>query len=628
MSRALACLPIGAALSVAALLRLWNLGQNGYSREYYAAAVLSMLDSWHNTFFNSFDPGGFVSLDKPPVAIWVQALYAKFLGFSALNSLLPQVALGLLAVILVYFLVRRTFGELPAGLAALFLALTPASVAVDRSNNTESCLIVVLLLAAWLAMRAAESGRLLYLCGAMLMLGIGFNIKMAAALIIAPAFAIVFFLYNRQISFLRHVKYQAIAGSLMVALALSWAVAFDLTPADKRPYAGSTKHNSMLELALLHNGAARFTHAVHVETKSEKPRPVLYDESPTGPSRLFRAVQAGQAAWLLPFALLGIYVSLFWRDATRVQQIAIAIWTGWLVSYWIVFSAAGGPFHTYYLAALAPPLAALAAIGASEVWRRYKDASIAVWIPIAAIISTMLWQAWIFSGQTLLQAPSWLNWIAAGAAVVVLLSALPILARKALAIAPAVALAALLSLPLLASLSVVFVRPNVAAPVATLAAYFDHEQFDALRANPRRAEPAREKLIAFLKEQRRGEKFLVAVENALLAGPIIVATGEPVAALGGYLGNDPILTPEALAKLGQSGALRFVMIGGFTLSKRDSPSEIALREWVQKNAARVDPKLWSLAPNRAGQPFQLRVGGALVEFVFPELYDLRSLRSR
>ena len=35
---------------------------------------------------------------------------------------------------------------------------------------------------------------------------------------------------------------------------------FDLTPASQRPYAGSTQGNSMIELALQHNGLERFVH--------------------------------------------------------------------------------------------------------------------------------------------------------------------------------------------------------------------------------------------------------------------------------------------------------------------------------------------------------------------------------
>src|SRR5262249_10958336 len=61
-------------------LRLWRLGQNGYGTEYYSAGIRSMMDSPHNFLFNSFDPAGFVSLDKPPVALWIQVASVKAAG--------------------------------------------------------------------------------------------------------------------------------------------------------------------------------------------------------------------------------------------------------------------------------------------------------------------------------------------------------------------------------------------------------------------------------------------------------------------------------------------------------------------------------------------------------------------
>lgn len=51
---------------VAAFCDFFQLQRNGYANLYYAAAVRSMLESWHNFFFVSFDPGGFVTVDKPP----------------------------------------------------------------------------------------------------------------------------------------------------------------------------------------------------------------------------------------------------------------------------------------------------------------------------------------------------------------------------------------------------------------------------------------------------------------------------------------------------------------------------------------------------------------------------------
>jgi 4-amino-4-deoxy-L-arabinose transferase-like glycosyltransferase len=613
----------GAVLTLAAALRLFYLGQNGYSREYYAAAVRSMLESWHNTFFNSFDPGGFVSLDKPPVGIWIQALFAKLFGFSAINSLLPQVVLGLAAILLVYILVRRVFGEAAALLAAAALAVSPANVAVDRSNNLESCLIVVLLMALWFAMRAAETGRLRHLAAAMLMIGIGFNVKMAAALVIAPPIALVFFLFNRQHSLQRHVVYLSVAGAAMIAVALSWIVAFDLTPADKRPYAGSTSGNSMIELALKHNGSDRFRSptAAADPARSQQPQPELYDTSPVGPLRLFRALQAGQFAWLLPLAVAAVLLA--WTNASREQRIALSLWCGWLASYWIVFSTAGGPFHTYYLAALAPPVAALAGIGAVEAWSRIKAGNHAVFLTV--ILLTLLWQGWLFAGQTGYGAPVWLSVLASAAAGLAVVCAIFVFRahqakRAALA---ALSFSALLALPLLAALSVVLIRPNTIAPVATLAEFSGSQQNDAARADPRRRDLARAKLVAFLNENRGPEKFIVAVENALNAAPIIIATGAPVMTMGGYLGTDPILTPQKLALLRAQGVVRFAMIGGLSLTKRDKPQEAALHDWVRENGTRVDPGLWSTAPELAGKSFNIRLGGALTQMVFPEVYDLR-----
>ena len=148
---------LGGVMALGLGLRIWRLDQNGFGTEYYSAGVRSMLDSPHNFLFNSFDPAGFVSLDKPPIALWVQVASAKLLGFSSLSVLLPQVLEGLASIALVYHVVARRFGEAAGLLAALFLALTPISVVIDRSSNTDSCLVLVLLLAAWALSVAAET---------------------------------------------------------------------------------------------------------------------------------------------------------------------------------------------------------------------------------------------------------------------------------------------------------------------------------------------------------------------------------------------------------------------------------------------------------------------------------------
>ncbi len=141
-------------LAAAAFLDFYRLEQNGYANDYYSGAVRSMVSSWHNFFFVSFDPGGLVSVDKPPLALWVQALSAKIFGYSGWAILLPEALAGVAAVWLLYLLVARVFGRVAGLTAALALALSPVSVAVNRDNNPDALLALLLIAAAYVGVRA------------------------------------------------------------------------------------------------------------------------------------------------------------------------------------------------------------------------------------------------------------------------------------------------------------------------------------------------------------------------------------------------------------------------------------------------------------------------------------------
>ena len=192
-------------LVTAAVLRGWHLGASGFITPYYLAGVRSMMVSWHNFFFNAFDPAGFLSVDKPPVAFWIQTGSAEFFGFGAISALLPQLVEGVVSIAVLYYLVRRVFGTAAGLFAALFLALTPIDVAVDRSNNTEPCLVLMLLLAAWALSRAVETGKAPLLLLAAGLVGIGFNTKMLMAFGTVPVF-ILLYLVGAHIPLLRRVR--------------------------------------------------------------------------------------------------------------------------------------------------------------------------------------------------------------------------------------------------------------------------------------------------------------------------------------------------------------------------------------------------------------------------------------
>jgi 4-amino-4-deoxy-L-arabinose transferase-like glycosyltransferase len=163
---------------LAAFCDFFQLQRNGYANLYYAATVRSMLESWHNFFFVSFDPGGFVSVDKPALGFWIQAASAKIFGFSGFSILLPEALAGVGSVLLLYVLVRRIFGPVAGLLAALFLAITPISVVTNRNNTIDSLLVLTVLLAAYAVSRAVERGSLRWLLLGAVFVGLGFNIKM------------------------------------------------------------------------------------------------------------------------------------------------------------------------------------------------------------------------------------------------------------------------------------------------------------------------------------------------------------------------------------------------------------------------------------------------------------------
>ncbi len=185
---------LGIVMLVSLFMNFYQLGQNGFGNLYYAAGVRSMLDSWHNFFFVSFDPGGFVTIDKPPLGFWLQVLSAKLFGFTAFSVYLPQALAGVLSVFLLYHLVRRHFGVVAGLLAALALAISPISVVTNRNNTIDSTLVLVMLLGAWTVMRAAETGKWRWLLLTAVLVGLGFNIKMLEAYLVVPVYALLYLL--------------------------------------------------------------------------------------------------------------------------------------------------------------------------------------------------------------------------------------------------------------------------------------------------------------------------------------------------------------------------------------------------------------------------------------------------
>ena len=614
---------LGAVLLLSLVMNFYQLGQNGYGNLYYAAGVKSMADSWHNFFFVSFDPGGFVTIDKPPLGFWLQALSTKAFGFTAFSIFFPQAVCGVLAVLLLYVLVRRHFGEIAGLVAALALAVSPISVVTNRNNTIDGTLALALLLAAWAVIRAAETGKLRWLLLSGVFVGLGFNIKMAEAYLVVPALVMTYLLCAPRTVWTR-IWHLALFTLVVFALSLSWLLAVDLTPTAQRPYVGSTQNNSELNLAFGYNGLNRlriggngfggnrgaFVQPATPNTNRAgqngtapaggnaggpgnqannfQPQ-VIFESGAPGLLRLFSASLGGQIAWLLPFALLAI-LALAWQRRFNFQhdhqQLGLVLWGVWLLTMATFFTLYGS-FHQYYMTEMAPGLCALVGIGLVIMWQDYRNKGWRGWLLPLALGVTAAAQLSMLTSY-----PAWSLWLSP---LIAGLTALTIVALVVLRLRPqlnlfrivapiatiaiSIGMFALLLAPTIWAGYSVILNTESSAPAAGPAAQGGNAGFafagrggTTRRAgNPRGGQngfagffggsaQTDPALISYLEAHQGAAKFLVATPNANTAAPIILATNKPVMAMGGFLGSDPILTSSDLQTMVSQGTVRFFLI--------------------------------------------------------------------
>jgi 4-amino-4-deoxy-L-arabinose transferase-like glycosyltransferase len=282
----------------AAVLRLIHIGQVPPD-PFYDAAVKSMTLSWHNFFFGAFEPGGSVSIDKPPVDLWLQVASVKLVGFSNTSLKLPEALAGTLAVPLLFGVVRRMWST-PAGLAAAVAqAVLPIEVITSRSDTMDGVMMALIVLALYLIVRANECGSSAWLLAGAAALGIAFDVKLLESLVALPGLAVLAYLGlpGRR----RRRLLQLLAASVVyVAVALAWLGATLLAPAHDRPYAIGSTNGSAWNAAFVFNGTDRLAgksiepqtvyqpgHHYPQATQSERDHiPIV----PTSPTRLFARI--------------------------------------------------------------------------------------------------------------------------------------------------------------------------------------------------------------------------------------------------------------------------------------------------------------------------------------------------
>ncbi|WFR65627.1 glycosyltransferase family 39 protein [Paenibacillus amylolyticus] len=243
---------------LAAFLNGYGIWNDQYANSYYTTAVGSMLSNFHNFFYASLDSAGSVTVDKPPVVFWIQTAFAYVFGLHGWSVILPQVLAGIGSVLLIYFMVKPTYGLAAARISALAMATVPVVAAVSRTNNIDSMLVFTLLLGSWFLFKGSKQGSAWRILVAFGLIGLAFNMKMLQAYMILPAFYL-FYLLAFQAKWRRKIILLIGSTAILAVVSLSWAVTVDSIPEDERPYIGSSETNSVMELAFGYNGLARLT---------------------------------------------------------------------------------------------------------------------------------------------------------------------------------------------------------------------------------------------------------------------------------------------------------------------------------------------------------------------------------
>ncbi|MDS9999358.1 glycosyltransferase family 39 protein [Listeria cossartiae subsp. cayugensis] len=624
---------------------IWN---DDTVNPYYTAAVTSMVQNFHNFFYGAFDPAGFITVDKPPVALWLQAISALIFGVHGWSVILPQALAGVGSVILLYVLVKPRFGAWAARITALIMALTPIAVAVTRTNNMDAILVFILLLATYFLFKAVNRAKFGWLLLAFGLIGVGFNVKMLQAFMVVPAFLLFYFIAVK-LSWRKKLIQLVIALILMLGVSVSWAVVVDQTAASERPYVGSSQTNSVLELAFGYNGMERLlgqetgtgSSASNMEiggppsnnstdsSNATPPTPPsgnmqggadgggtppqgnngtpptggpgnttnggtgskmtgstgMFGTGNAGPLRLFQTALGDQISWFLPLAIIGM-LAIFLAYRNENKRIYQLNSKQKEMVFWAVWLI---------------PVAGFFSV--AGFFHHYYLIMLAP--PIAVLSGAGLvalfrlyrhkdnWQKFLL--------PTTLTLTGALQAFFVA-SYLPILAAVIgiAALAVSIALIAIRQshTKLAAKITAVALAILLTAPTYwSLTPLLYGGNSSLPEAGPQLKQSSGggfadasvdSGLISYLQKNNTGETYLFGTTDATTAGPYIIKTKEAVMALGGFNGTDPTLTVKQLKQMIKSGEIKY-----FYLPSNSKASDSDVVKWIQENGTEIDQSEWS-----------------------------------
>lgn len=578
-----------ALLTATAVAYLWNITVNGMGNEFYAAAVQAGSANWEAWLFGSLDPNNFITVDKPPVSQWVMALSGQLFGFSSASMLIPEALMAVGSVALLYGAVRRISGPRAGLLAGAALALMPVTALMFRFNNPDAVMVLLMTAAAYCAVRALGQNGARWMALAGVALGFAFLAKMLEGLMVMPAIGLVY-LVAAPCALRRRLTH--LLGSLLAFLASSgWFVLLTLVwPASSRPYLAGSTDNNFMNLVLGYNGFGRVLghnhYGTHVDIDPVAPAGGHHADfggfgnQTQGLPRLFTGEFGFEIGWLVPAALLAVVLVMVARGRaarTDIVRAGAILFGTWLVIDGLVLSFMKTNVHPYYCLSLAPAVAAMFAIGISEMWRRRDDRLGQIGLA-TILMGTAAWSFWILARNAAWLPP--LRWgilVLAVAATAALLWALHGKNRTVASIALAVALIGALSGTTAYTVATLGQPRTGGGPSVGPPDPYGGHGHGWHSDNP--------ELNTMLRATTT--KWSAAINRSGAAAGLELATDTAVMAIGGFTGSDPVPTLDRFQTYVADRQITYYILPESKASGRGgffgTNSHTDITDWVKAN---------------------------------------------
>lgn len=583
-------------LTCTTLLYTWGLDRNGWANSFYSAAAMSGSLDWTAFLFGSSDPSNAISVDKPPLSLWVMSLSVRMFGLNSWSLLLPQAVMGVISVYLLYRMVRKRFDAPTSLLSGTFLAVIPVATVMFRYNNPDALFTLLMIGIVYLTLEAVDSSRIRWLLLAGVLTGAAFLTKQLQVLLVLPSVGLTYLVFARTPAVRRFLHLLAALGAAAVTGGW-WLLAVQFTDPANRPFIGGSRNNSVIELTLGYNGLDRLTGEDASRTMSADAAWTT-DKLDGGFQRFLQPQFSGQAGWLLPLAVAGLCLGAWFlwgrqgRPAARALLLACCVWFACTAT---VLAFMSGIVHSYYVLTAVPPLCFLAALALLHFLRGLQRVRTRILTGLTMIASMIF--AFISASRSMEEFP-WLP--------VAMLSMWGLVLAGVLVRPPgpgvakttaALLIATLFTGPVIWSLNTVL-SPHNGAGVIAGPSIFGNRSDDRNRASPDTPSsynsvmfgdlPSAE-LLARLRGTPSSAAWAAAVVGSESAANYQLELGRAVLPLGGFDGTDPFPTLEQFKVLVEEGRVGSVVIQGLPPLTLEGHGESArIVEWIRQRFVAED----------------------------------------